>query len=122
MATYWVAMCFCIPLPPVLQSAAMRLIYKRRLISLAFCLASGLSLTACSTLGGLNTPNPVYVGSKTDLRLLTLRDLPEQEDGWNKSFTVVRWFYGLIDLPFSFAADTLLLPYTLTRPNEAPND
>jgi uncharacterized protein YceK len=105
-------------------------------ILIVFC---ALNLVGCASLYGtfaedengkskIKFDSKVYIGTKTDGAALILAPMcagshshPCTGDTW---IYLLIWPLALIDLPLSFIADTLLLPYTLTtgKPKELPKE
>lgn len=79
-------------------------------------LGSGCSAITSRTLNRLSSPPPplYFGGVRTDYKLIA-----EAKDSGSPRFWPV---YGVVDMPFSFGADVLLLPYdvyTDRRHNES---
>jgi uncharacterized protein YceK len=108
----------------VLSAAELRrldttiMLTKTRLILPLVFLLSGCA----STLGNISyseferdVGTRVYIGTKIDSTFLAspfrLSPKGEAHQSWGMSLLI--WPFALIDLPLSFAVDTLLLPYTL---------
>jgi uncharacterized protein YceK len=81
---------------------------------LVVCLA--VALSGCASLVGTFAKPPedgnlVYVGTRGRFKQLTFQ---EDTDGIGGLALLLGWPFFAIDLPFCVAADTLLLPYTMT--------
>lgn len=90
---------------------------RRRIAELLVVVATTTSLSGCGTLLSLGMnhdpdASQVYGGTRTDvfIPMVALRVIPTEEKlpAWT-----VAWSLLLLDLPFSFIADTVLLPVTL---------
>jgi uncharacterized protein YceK len=90
---------------------------KRKIVAMLFITLAAICMTGCGTLlsTGMNhdpDASHVYSGTRADILipLVALRVIPTEEElpPWT-----VAWSLLLLDLPFSFVADTLLLPVTL---------
>jgi|SRR6516162_7696486 uncharacterized protein YceK len=82
-------------------------------------LALAFFLGGCGTIVDMATEQHIYGGVQNDARMIghPYRQNNEQEDYF---FPLV--LFGILDMPLSFAADTVLLPVTITIVLTRPED
>jgi len=78
-----------------------------RLIAAALVLLLG----GCGSIADIATDQWIYGGIQKDVQLIKNPYLPKT-DPPDYFFPLI--FFGILDLPLSFAVDTLLLPVTIT--------
>jgi uncharacterized protein YceK len=104
----------------------MTVMAKRLIAFVSICLVA--ILVGCSSLnyhsdvqGGMEAPR-VYPGIREDYRLMV--NPASKTDMWLPIFWPFTFSYGVLDLPFSFAVDTLYLPfdiYEVARTSRPPD-
>jgi len=80
---------------------------KRLLLALALA----ISVDGCGSIADIATDKWIYGGIQKDVNLIKNPYLPKSEPP-EYFFPLV--LLGALDIPFSFAVDTLLLPVTIT--------
>ena len=68
-----------------------------------------LLVSGCGTIADISTDQKIYGGIQKDVNLIKNPYLPKSEEYF---FPLV--LLGILDVPFSFALDTVLLPVTIT--------
>ena len=75
----------------------------KSILQLFLTLAMALSLTACGTISSMNNPGP-YSGVRENAAAI---------NGERGLGAAIMWPIAVIDMPFSFLFDTVLLPVTV---------
>jgi uncharacterized protein YceK len=96
---------------------------KLRLVTICLGIASGLFLASgCGTIQSIKLDNRteptkdihvLYGGVHYDCQMMD----PPSSGGWELPPSYCFFPFALIDLPLSFVADTVMLPYTIPRAN-----
>lgn len=89
-------------------------LFRLSIVTAVLCLTSGCSTFSETFADRPHASSVVYIGTRVDVAVAGAMG--------DKSAGIFQLFapFALFDLPLSLAADTLLLPYTITKEMQAP--